>query len=174
MDDSGTGTGALPRSRTRGHWLAFLALLLVAYLLTAAFHGNWASAFGFLTVPAIVGFFIVRSGKDPRSLAARYAAFVVLLCILAGGDVVRTVDDMGQDMRGGCIERNQAVAQLQREEDKQSFCACFADRMKWPAARMSAAFFVTFREQTPIQDDPVMTATATEAFNQCAALLPPS
>ncbi|MEI9432187.1 hypothetical protein [Mesorhizobium sp. Cs1299R1N3] len=174
MENDGAGVVVPPSSAIRGHWLAFFALVVVAYVVTAAFHEDWASAFGLVTVPTVVGYFIVRRVSGLCSFATRYAAFAVLLCMLIGGDVGRAVAKTGDDVRGGCIDNNQWVAQLARAEDKQSFCTCLADKMKWPTARTVAAAFITFREPTPMQDDPVMTAVATDAFKQCAALLPRS
>ena len=151
--------------------LARLALLLVAYLL-----GSFRKELGLCPgVPDRACYNrVLHRPERQRSpgLVARYAAFVVL----RASSPAATWSDrrrLGYRHPRGCIESNRAVAQLQREEDKQTFCSCFADKMTWPAARMNAAVFITFREPTPIQDDPAMTAVATEAWNQCGARLLP-
>jgi hypothetical protein len=170
------GTGTLPRERmvSKRHWILFALLLSLAFLVSAAAHTEWASPAGFIFVPAIVGYFIVRRGMAARNLSARYAVFAVLLALLVTVDVNRASDYAEGSVRNGCLTNNPWVAQLTRDEDRQSFCGCISERMTWPVMRTAGIAFLTLREPTSPVDDPEMMALGSLVANQCAAALPAS
>ena len=138
MEDTGTGTLSQARTGTTRHWIVFALLLLVAFLVSAGAHTEWASPAGFVLAPAGVRYFIVRRGTSAKNLSGRYAAFIVILAFLVSADVIRESEFTKDSVSGGCLDNNPWVAQLPRDEDRQSFCGSLADRMVWPVMRNPA------------------------------------
>ena len=171
MEDAEAETLARPRKRMRAHWLVFWLLVFVAFLANAAAHTNWATAAGFVAGPAVVGYFIVRGGTTVQNLVGRYVVFAAFLALLVGGDVIRTVEKETERGKIACIERNAFVAQLTREAEKQAFCGCLLERLRWPMAREWGAAFLTFREPIPPQQHPVISVLGAQAADECAATL---
>ncbi|MER8482334.1 hypothetical protein [Mesorhizobium sp. M1322] len=162
---------ALPQRQPRNHWPFFFVLLVPAYLLNAATSSSWAAAAGYVAVPAVIGYFILKRATSFGVLAAGYMVFAAILFGLVGKDAYNAVEGAEKSILTGCMERNEEVAQLPSEQEKNTYCTCYSGKMATPVVWMASTAFLTFRQPTPIQNNPQMISIATEASMQCAALL---
>lgn len=151
----------MEKNKTR--WQVFGSLVLVSYLVHAASSTNWASSFGYVLVPTLVGALIIRGAK---SLIGAVIA-CILLAFMVGKDSYEAIDRGRTNLLEGCLSGSEDLPGV-TNEDLSAYCSCMADRLDWPVVRHVGISFLMFREPEPIQTNARLLPIVSSAGAECA------
>lgn len=164
-------TTSTVRRNGRAHWLVFSLIVAVAYVVVFAVKGSPASAFGYVMVPAVIGWLIIRHGVARGSLLMpRYGIFILLIGFLVWQNANGRIKDTAEWITEGCMNGNDSAIAL-NDGERRTYCQCFGEKMAFPTVRKLALAALAFAEPTAFQEDPVIMSTAAEAVAACSARL---
>lgn len=153
------------------HWPLFLVAVVLALLVNAATRSNWAGAIGYVAIPSLLGLFLIWRAKTWKGLAVGYLVLIALLTMLVGGDVSETLKDTRAAMKDSCLTGSALAATLPSQDQRNSYCSCYSEKMGWPVLREVGVAFLTFKQPEPIQNNKPLMSKATAIIAECAALM---
>ncbi len=159
---------ALPPKGVK-HWPLFLVATVLAFLISAAINTSWAGALGYVAVPSLLGLFLVWRATSWKGLAVGYLVLIVLLTMLVGGDVSEKLKGTRAAMKDSCMTGNAQVAMLPSQEQRNSYCSCYSEKMGWPVLREVGVAFLTLKEPEPIQSNKPLMSKASAVVAECAS-----
>jgi hypothetical protein len=150
-------------------WVFLVVVAAIAVVVEAAFTRNWAVAVGFILVPTIIGYFVLRksSPRAPAQFVLRCLGAIVVFGLLLFQGYKSALTRTSADMQNVCKTNNAFVATLS-QESQDKYCSCIAGRSANIILWKEGAAYLLQSSVEPMEDSDFV-AAMTEIVNQCAA-----
>lgn len=156
--------------RPINHWLAFWLVYAVGVAATAAITGNLSYGVGYMSIPAVLGYFATRKATTLTRLLPGYALFIAFAAVLLYQQVQSDIRDGQKNIYGGCM-RSQAAAKFSQSQ-LEAYCTCISGKIapsaEWEVVNAKMAWK---SEPAPLQDNPAMMSAVNQAATECAPTL---